>query len=277
MKKATVLFILICVFVQAHQAQKVKKDSTSVYKVNRAIELPATGALFLGSYFGFRHLTGIKGLTQNEVEALDSKNVWKFDRFAAEQDASKRNDYHTISDIGLNSALALPLLFGLDKKIRKDWLDLLILYGETHGINNALYIGNASAFHRVRPFVYSDEVPMSERMASETQNSFFSGHTSTTATASFFVAKVFCDYHPELGNKKYLVYGAAVIPPAVIGYYRVRAMKHFPTDVITGAAVGAAVGILIPHLHKRKKETGLSWSPVAGSDVLGLTARYTFK
>ena len=30
---------------------------------------------------------------------------------------------------------------------------------------------------------------------------------------------------------------------------RIRAGKHFPTDVLTGAAVGAAVGSLLPHLH----------------------------
>jgi membrane-associated phospholipid phosphatase len=31
---------------------------------------------------------------------------------------------------------------------------------------------------------------------------------------------------------------------------RVRAGKHFPTDVIAGSLAGAGVGIVVPHLHR---------------------------
>jgi undecaprenyl-diphosphatase len=31
---------------------------------------------------------------------------------------------------------------------------------------------------------------------------------------------------------------------------RVRAGKHFPTDVIAGSLAGAAVGVVVPHLHR---------------------------
>jgi membrane-associated phospholipid phosphatase len=106
---------------------------------------------------------------------------------------------------------------------------------------------------------------MESKTGDGTTDSWFSGHTSTTSTASFFMAKVLSDYHPELGGKKWLLYGAAIIPPAIIGIYRVKALKHFPTDVIMGTAVGAAVGILIPHLHKiTKKNKDLSIAPFAG-------------
>jgi len=77
------------------------------------------------------------------------------------------------------------------------------------------------------------------------------------------VAKVYCDYHPELGPKKFIVYAIASIPPAFTGYYRYKGMKHFPTDVITGFAVGATTGILVHHLHKRKG-SNLSIIPVTG-------------
>ena len=35
-------------------------------------------------------------------------------------------------------------------------------------------------------------------------------------------------------------------------YLRVRAGKHFLTDVIAGYAVGATIGILVPHLHRNQ-------------------------
>ncbi|MGQ1783914.1 MULTISPECIES: phosphatase PAP2 family protein [unclassified Saccharicrinis] len=277
MKNSCIIVVLICVLIQNINSQKTERDSTSIYKINKTIEIPVTVGLFVGSYFGFRHLSDKGGLSQAEVEALDTKDIWRFDRWAAEQDASQRNDFHNSSDVFLNSSLALPIILGLDKEIRKDWFDILVMYTEMHGVNNAFYVAGASTFNRKRPFIYSDLVPMDERTAPETENSFFSGHASTAAASAFFAAKVYSDYHPELGNKKYWLYGAAMVPPTLVGYYRIKAMKHFPTDIIVGTAIGAAVGILVPHFHKRKKESSFSWSPVAGSYMTGITAKYTFK
>jgi membrane-associated phospholipid phosphatase len=91
------------------------------------------------------------------------------------------------------------------------------------------------------------------------------------------MAKVMSDYHPELGNKKYWLYAAALVPPAFVGIYRIKALKHFPTDVIMGTAVGAAVGILIPHFHKlaMRKNKDLSVVPFAGG-YSGLAFSYKF-
>lgn len=44
--------------------------------------------------------------------------------------------------------------------------------------------------------------------------------------------------------------GAAILP-ALTGITRVKAGKHYWTDVITGYAVGALVGTLTPLLHRR--------------------------
>jgi ABC-type molybdate transport system permease subunit len=71
-----------------------------------------------------------------------------------------------------------------------------------------------------------------------------------TATATFFLAKVISDYHPELGAKKRLLYALAIIPPTIVGYYRYKGLKHFSTNVAIGTILGAAFGILIPHFHK---------------------------
>ena len=91
------------------------------------------------------------------------------------------------------------------------------------------------------------------------------------------MAKVYTDYHPETEGKKWLFYAAALAPPVLVGYLRYKGLKHFPTDVLMGIAVGAASGILIPHLHKRKKEgnQNLSVLPYAGT-TSGLLVQYKF-
>ena len=112
------------------------------------------------------------------------------------------------------------------------------------------------------------------RQSGQNRNSFFSGHALVTSTASFFMAKVICDFHPELGAKKWLIYGAALIPPAFVGYFRVRALRHFPTDTIAATAIGATVGFLIPHFHKKKKDKGFSID--TNLEGNGLALKYRF-
>jgi len=53
---------------------------------------------------------------------------------------------------------------------------------------------------------------------------------------------------------KPIVWTAAATIPAITGYLRVRGGRHFPTDVIGGYIVGAAVGCLVPHLHRTIKQ-----------------------
>ncbi|MCP3932235.1 MAG: phosphatase PAP2 family protein [Bacteroidetes bacterium] len=282
MKKITliqaVLSIIIFVFVaQTIFAQKNKSDILSVYRINRKVEIPVTLGLFASHIYGYNYVKNKPGLDEDELNQLDANDIWKFDRIATEQDAAFRLEAHNSSDYFLNSSVLLPVLLGLDKNIRKDWVDLLVMYGETHAINSSIYLLSSSFIDRNRPLVYHPDVPLEDRTENGTRLSFFSGHVSTTAASTFFMAKVLSDYHPELGNKKYLLYGAALIPPAFVSYYRVKAMKHYPTDVITGAVIGATMGILVPHLHKNKKEKSkFSFVPLMGG-VNGFKMCYTIR
>ena len=50
-----------------------------------------------------------------------------------------------------------------------------------------------------------------------------------------------------------ILYTVASIPPAFVAAYRMKAGKHFRTDVIAGFVVGGAMGIMIPDLHRRSR------------------------
>ena len=66
---------------------------------------------------------------------------------------------------------------------------------------------------------------------------------------SFLTAKMYHDFYPESDARPY-VWASAALIPAITGYLRVRGGKHYLTDVLVGYGVGAAIGILVPQLHK---------------------------
>ena len=275
LKYLIICFLVTILFFDAF-AQKEKKTREKVYKMNYWVDVPVTAGLFVTHYFGFQALSNKTIPTPDQINALNKNDIWWFDKVALYQDVSKMDQAREISDLGLKIAGIMPVLLFIDKKIRKDWYDIILLYLETQAVaQNAYLVGGPLFINRYRPFTYYDELSMDSRASKGSTDSWFSGHTSTTSTASFFMAKVISDYHPELGGKKWLVFAAAAVPPAIVGIYRIKALKHFPTDVIMGTTVGAAVGILIPHFHKVIKNKDLSVVPFSGRHT-GLAMSYRF-
>ena len=247
----------------------------SIYSVVYHIDIPVTAVAAATNYWGLRIVDQKPRLDSLTIINLDANDINRFDRSATRQDAGYTQTAQRISDFGMYGSYTLPLLLLADKKIRKDWAPLLLLFLETQAIvGNLFSFGAAIHIDRIRPLVYHPDVSYSDKTYKRNKNSFYSGHTSSSASASFFVAKVYCDYHPDLGNKKYIFYSIALIPPVFTGIYRYKGMKHFPTDVITGLVIGASTGILIPHIHK-KNRSNISIVPFAGQ-VNGLALSLKF-
>ena len=277
MKKSKILYLVLILPYLAFG----QKDSTlkqEVYHVNPKYELTGSIALMTASYFGFRELDRISDFTADDIAKLNINNINGFDRPVASYNPDKFHDAQVRSDFFLNFSIASPIILALDGKARRDWLDLITLYLVTHTVDNAIYFGAAFPIRRARPFTYNNAVPIEERTGDAKSNSFFSGHVSFSATSTFFLVKVYTDYHQIKGWKRLALYTAAAIPPGLVGYYRVQAARHFRTDAMLGMIVGASTGILIPELHRKlKKNKHLSlqpyFSPVGAT---GLAFQYTF-
>ena len=69
----------------------------------------------------------------------------------------------------------------------------------------------------------------------------------------FFTAKTLSDYTNRSGVQA-VAWTGAILLPAATGFFRYQAGNHFPTDVVVGYVVGAAVGIIVPHIHKTDPE-----------------------
>ncbi len=259
-------FILpFMVLLISFSAKAQNPEHKKVYRFNYKWEVPATVVGYALNSYTLGILKSKAHLDSATILSLDRNKIWWFDRQATYQNPDHYHSAQLASDISMDIALVLPALLALDKQIRKDWLPVLCMYLETQSLGAHLYLwGGPMANNRIRPFVYNPGFDMEMKLKAGTRDSFFSGHSAWTASASFFTAKVFSDYHPELGNKKYWVFAAALVPPIITGYSRFRASKHFPTDILSGLVVGAAAGILIPHLHKIRKEKNYTLAPFFG-------------
>lgn len=157
-----------------------------------------------------------------------------------------------LSDDLLYTALVVPATLALSSRCRDIrqgggvalmGLEALMLSaGLTNTVKNTV--------RRPRPYAYNANVPMEIRMGKDARRSFFSGHTSTSAAATFFTAQVFSDLYPE-SRWRYVVWSGAATLPLIVGVQRYKAGKHFPTDIAVGYLVGAVSGILVPRLHKK--------------------------
>jgi membrane-associated phospholipid phosphatase len=126
---------------------------------------------------------------------------------------------------------------------------------------------------RYRPVIYYPNAPVN-RLDANQKNSFYSGHVESAAAASFFMAKVICDYHPELGSNKWWVFGAAAVPPLLMSYFRFMSLNHFPSDIVVGLTVGTLCGVLIPELH-RISTRDVSMGVYSSPNGTGLTLQWT--
>ena len=258
MKKAYIFlfFIFLCLEINAQ----------SPYHINWQRELAylGTGSILAGS--GYLQYVQVEGLQANELYLLHRNNISGFDRGATYNHSPVAAEWSDGLSMG---SLVLPVFFVANGKMRNDFFDIGLLYGEVILLNKGLTLLAKTSILRPRPFVYNDAFEEGNKTKPSARLSFFSGHTSTTSANCFFAAKVFSDYFPDSKLKPYVWTLAATIPAAT-GYFRVEAGKHYPSDVITGYAVGAAIGFLIPHLHKRpSKKVKVDFYPgVAGSTLV---------
>ncbi len=253
MIKKTLLIIFLFVYCFSINGQS---DSLQIYEVNRLRSgLISLAGLSL-QQLGLAKQRRAPKVAEGTILNLNPDEVPGFDRVSLRQDYQKRRDAAKLSDHALNYSLILPFTLLLDRKIRRNWADYTLLYLESQALSNNFYTWSPfgpTFVDRMRPVAYYSEVSLEERTDNKTRQSFFSGHVSSVATASFFMAKVYNDYHPELEGKKWITYGLAAIPPTFVGIYRIKALRHFPSDIIVGGIIGAASGIIVPHWHRKSK------------------------
>lgn len=254
---------------------KKNRQSDEVYRLNLGADITITAIATGWSLYAFTKIYSKDDITLAELESLDRKNIPGFDRWAIKPFDEKIDN---ASYIPFYAAMPAPLLLLLDKKIRKDGFKVMFLYLETMALTGLMYTGSMYLTNRYRPYVYDERSPMDKRLTGNSKNSFYAGHVHLVGSSMFFIAKVWSDYHPD-SKAKWLFYTGAAAVTGATALMRYQTGMHFPSDLLLGAGLGAATGILVPALHKNKSaDDRLSLTPYFGNGSKGgLSLVYTFK
>jgi hypothetical protein len=246
-----------------------------VYKLKPAADIPVFAAGAGWSGYAFTKIYSKDRSSEEKILSLDVNDINWFDRWAVRTHSESLNQKSNYIFYG---SMPLPFIFLATKNTRKDFFKLTFLYLEAMSVTGLLYTGSTYFTNRFRPYAYSSETPMTWRTRGGAKNSFYAGHVALVATSTFFMAKVYSDYHP--GSKiKWVLFGIAGAATGTMAYLRYRGGFHFPSDIILGITQGTLTGILVPHFHKNTliKDPNLSIVPYGNGESVGFALTYKFQ
>jgi PAP2 superfamily len=209
------------------------------------------------------------GISAEELSRLDPGSVNRFDRSATRQWSQRAN---TASNWLERSLMPLPVMLAVTDAGQNEPTTILTMYGETLLLTNATVQLIKGTVRRTRPYAYNSNPDISARLkqSKKTRRSFPSGHAANTFATAVFTGSMFEKMYPS-SDYRAIVWGSVLTAAATTGYCRYAAGRHYPTDIIIGAAIGAAIGYLVPKVHEvNENERG------ASNTVPLLTFRFTF-
>jgi membrane-associated phospholipid phosphatase len=266
LRKWTAALLISSLFFSAHAQQpyalNTKKDalilSSAValggvaYMYKRALQPPT--------------LTDIKVLNASTINSLDRKAMFNYN-----QSAARNSDIILYTVASITTASIISTALNTETKKHNLWNNAVMAL-EANLLNVGITELTKNTVQRIRPYAYNYQVPLSEKVTLDTKRSFFSGHTSVVATNSFLTAHLVSNYI-EI-EKKWLIWVPAALIPAYTGFERVRAGKHFVSDVVVGYAIGMSCGLVIPQIHKSKENFTLNASHYSDTTLIGFSYRF---
>lgn len=166
------------------------------------------------------------------------------------------------SDVTAVAAILVPPLADLVDlgPVRPFWQDAAV-FAETLLVNGALTELAKVTVQRPLPRTYAGDPGLLRDPGG--YRSFYSGHTSTTFAALGAAAFTIRERY---GERVWPWIGVGIVG-ASVGVERVAAGRHFPSDVLVGAAAGLAVGVAVPWLHARLAPHRLALVPGPANGV----------
>lgn len=226
------------------------------------------GAVTAGAFA----VAGLSGLLTVDTTTRWNRQLLPFD------DATKRNFSASAarhSDVLLTLSLATPVALQLGQGVNQTSGKRTLVYLETIAIGLGLNGLTKRLVARPRPYVYNENPRVAAYAMAEGDDShlsFYSGHSATTFAAAAASGYLFAQSTDDI-RARTAVWTAGLLLAGATADLRVRAGKHFPSDVLTGAVVGAGIGTLVPWLHHRghnpRHLTMPEWIAIVAAPIAG--------
>lgn len=210
------------------------------------IDRPASG-LVIGGALGL-------GFGLSLIPMRPHHALWQHELFGATDTAVHANFSSRaaqISDAALAATVAAPIVYLTGNTIEDADGDRLLIYGEALALNLALFEGAKRLVQRPRPYLYatSPEVARyAETQGDDAYQSFYSAHAATAfcaATAGAYLAGA----SSSSRGARALAWGGGFAAASAAANLRVRAGRHFYSDIVIGSIAGIAIGYAVPALH----------------------------
>lgn len=255
------LAALVALAVAAPRAARAQQD----YRVDPVIDGAITGVSAIGIFLLMR-------------VPVDTGTRWDTEIFGS-LDLAVRHNFSAsamkLSDGLLAAAVAAPLVLQLDRGIDEDAGRRALIYSEAIAIS--LFANSLAKYgiQRPRPYTYNSDPRVQEFVGGTGKDSgvsFYSGHASTAFTAAITGSYLFATGAGDRHAKAAVWFMELALAGATANL-RVRAGKHYYSDILVGALAGGAIGVLVPMLHADEggiyEPSALEWGAMAGGLLAG--------
>ncbi len=240
------LFLLLFSLLSASSFAQVKSE-TFTLNTSRKTNILFSGIGLSSAIGGALLERSVDPYSVNEIDAL---TIPKLNKLDAQSINWYSTQFASISNVLEISSIALPLsLFAL-KRSKSEHEQLLFQWSQVTSLTYGITTLTKSLAQRDRPFLFNPNASLEEKLKADARLSFFSGHTSISAASWFFFAQHVQRYSSKKWVKT-LVWIGAITVPALTGYTRMRAGKHYFTDVAAGYVLGGSIGFFIPKIHAK--------------------------
>lgn len=217
-------------------------DRIAGHRVDRAVD----GAIVVGA------IGAAGALSLIPVELPD--RLWRRELFG-DLDARVHDQFSPaaakVSDGFLALSVAAPLAYLSGRTTEDADGDRWLVYGEALAINAAVFQGVKRLIQRPRPYAYHRSPEMEAyviEQGSDAYQSFYSAHAATAFCAATAGAYLASTRTPDRWARR-AAWSSGFAVAAAAANLRVRAGKHFYSDIVLGALVGTAIGYAVPALH----------------------------
>ena len=246
-------FALILLTIIGCTQRSFTQEQAFPYKLKLSTEIPILASVLGVSLINTYGLEEPMPLTDAQLSLFNPTQINRFDRFAitkASYSAEKA------SDVFRDVLFIAPAALGLKPLINKEWQQVVTLsaiYIETIYVNRTLTTLTKNTFQRKRPYLYNQSLSSDEKKElfdkGSPQKSFVSGHTSMAFCSAVFLSTVYTNLYGKSGYST-LIWVSSLSAATLVGYLRIEAGMHFPSDVLAGAVLGSLVGYTIPRIHR---------------------------